>query len=70
MKIFAKNELKEVRMKRGFSLRSLAAAAGVSYSSLSHIENCCPLSPTTAQKICTALSANFDDLFELRGAER
>ena len=66
MKVFAKKELRQARMKHGFSLRALAQASGVAHVNLCHIENGSALTPTTAQKICAALGANFDDIFELK----
>ena len=56
----------KVRIQQGFNLRSLGEQCGVSYSSISKIENSkqCPC-PRIAKKICDVLNISFDDLFEI-----
>ncbi len=60
------NELKEARVKKGFSIRGLGQASGLSAATVFKIENdvSVPL-PSTAKKICDALNCKFEDLFEI-----
>jgi len=60
------NELKRARVKKGFSIRGLGQASGLSVATVFKIENdlSVPL-PATAKKLCDALDCNFDDLFEI-----
>lgn len=57
----------ETRIRAGLSQRALAKAAGISSGYMTQIEggDRGP-SPAVAKRICAALGANFDDLFEAR----
>lgn len=60
------HNLKTIRIKSGMSIRALSKAAGLSSATVFKIENKeTPPLPSTAKKICTALGASFDDLFEI-----
>lgn len=63
-------EIRETRIKRGYSLRVLGDIAGLNYATISNLENgkCSPY-PATAKAVCEALKMNFDDLFEFREAQ-
>ena len=62
-------EIKELRIKKGLSLRGLAIKSKTHYSTISNVENSkCSASPKTAKAICDALGKCFDDLFEIREA--
>lgn len=60
------NKLTEIRIKKGLNIRDLNKLCGVNTSILSRTENgkTTP-SPKTAKKICEALEASFDELFQI-----
>lgn len=68
MKIVAKGALRERRLKSGLSLESLAKEAGISYTTICHIENGYSAYPVTTRKVCRALDCQFDDIFLLKDA--
>lgn len=58
--------LASVRIKQGFSIRSLAKISHLDPVTLCRIEgNQVSPSPRTALKICKSLNKDFDDIFEL-----
>lgn len=63
-KLILKNNLKEVRNKKGFSQAQLADLVGVSRNTISSIETG-QFNPTAklALVLCVALDKNFEDLF-------
>lgn len=63
-------EIKELRIKKGLSLRGLAIKSSTHYSTISNIENArSNATPKTAKSICDALGKMFDDLFEIKEDE-
>ena len=61
-------QIKELRIKRGLSLRGLAIKSNTHYSTISNVENAkCNTTPKSAKAICHALGKAFDDLFEIKG---
>lgn len=66
MFIIAKKELREYRIKAGYSVEGLAKAIGINAATVSYIENKKRHpSPAYAQKICQALQKSFDEVFEI-----
>lgn len=63
-KLVLKNNLKEVRMKKGLSQSALAKMIGVSRNTISSIETG-QFNPTAklALVLCIALDKKFEDLF-------
>lgn len=63
-KLILKNNLKEVRNKKGFSQAQLADLAGVSRNTISSIETG-QFNPTAklALVLCVALDKKFEDIF-------
>lgn len=63
-KIILKNNLKEVRNKKGFSQAQLADLVGVSRNTISSIETG-QFNPTAklALVLCVALDKKFEDIF-------
>lgn len=60
------NNIKAARIKKGMSIRALSKAAGLSSATVFKIENEGTIpAPLTAKKICDALNAEFDQLFEI-----
>ena len=55
----------------GYTGVALSRAAGITPSHISQLINGRrqTVLPTTAKRICDALGCNFDDVFEIRGAE-
>lgn len=71
MFIIAKNELREYRIKAGYSVEGLAKAMGINAATVSYIENKKRHpSPAYAQKICQALQKSFDEIFEIIDAKK
>lgn len=66
MKIIAKQIFREYRLKRGFSIQSLAKEAGASYRTVYRLETGHSVYPQTAKKICLALKCKFDDAFQIK----
>lgn len=65
-KIKAKvNILQELRLKKGYTYRSLGLKAGVSYLSVIRAENNKNISPKTAKAIADALEVDFDEIFKI-----
>lgn len=60
------NQLRKTRIKKGMSIRALSKNSGLSTATICKAENgnAFPM-PMTAKKICDALGADFDDLFEI-----
>jgi len=65
VKIIAKNSLRELRMKRGFSIETFAKVAGIAYVTACHVENGTTAYPMTTKKICAALKCEFDEIFNI-----
>lgn len=61
--IKAKSSFMEARLKAGFSMRGLAAAAGISYGAVFHIEHGKAVMPKSARKLCEVLGVEFDEVF-------
>lgn len=63
-RLILKNNLKEIRIKHGFSQQELAALVGVSRNTISSIETG-KYSPTAklALVFCIALDVKFEDMF-------
>lgn len=62
-------DIKELRIKKGLSLRGLAIKSKTHYSTISNVENVkCNATPRTAKAICDALGKTFDDLFDIKEA--
>lgn len=63
-KLVLKNNLKKIRVEKGFSQQDLAEMVGVSRNTISSIETG-QFSPTAklALIICIALEKKFEDLF-------
>jgi transcriptional regulator, XRE family len=63
-KLILKNNLKEVRNKKGFSQAQLADLVGVSRNTISSIETA-QFNPTAklALVLCVALDKKFEDIF-------
>ncbi len=60
-------EIKELRIRRGLSLRGLARKSNTHYSTISNAENVrCNATPKTAKAICDALQKSFDELFDIK----
>jgi DNA-binding Xre family transcriptional regulator len=69
--IIAKSDvLNQDRIKKGFSMRRLSKEADIDVVTIHRIEThkTKRVSISTAKKICTALKAEFDELFELTEA--
>lgn len=64
--IVAKNRFREHRLRSLMSMRDLSDASGVALNAICRIEHGRPVRPRTARKLCVALNAEFDDLFEIR----
>ena len=64
--ICARSIFLEERIKRGYSLRMISKAAGLTPAVLCRLENGGCITPTTAKKICSVLQCDFDSLFEIR----
>lgn len=64
MKILPKTKaISETRLKMGYTLRGLAQETHLTPESILRIEHGRPVRPGTAKVICTALGAEFCDLF-------
>lgn len=61
------NEIRQARIRGGFSTRALGSTAGLNAGTINQVENGkrSP-TPSTANKICVALGRELDDLFELK----
>lgn len=67
MTIRAKTEFAVRRIKSGLSQRELAGRAKINHSTIANIEaGRAGTGAGTAKSICTALNADFDELFEIR----
>lgn len=64
------HEIREARIKKGFSTRALGDTAGLNPGTINRVENGkrSP-SPKTANKICVALGRELEDLFVLMESE-
>jgi len=65
--IRCKENFRRIRLSRALSMRDLATASGVTPFTICRAENGRPLKPQTARKLCAALDAEFDALFEVAG---
>ena len=69
MKIIAKPDFRQHVIKAGYSLRSLAVAAGLAPESVTRLIHGRHIRAGTAYKICAQLGVSFDELFELAEVE-
>jgi len=65
MKIVVKGGFRQIRMKRGFSIKSFAKEAGIAYRTAFRAETGESVYPTTAGKICATLKCEFDEIFNI-----
>ena len=68
--IKAKSSFMEARLKAGFSMRGLAAAAGISYGAVFHIEHGKAVMLKSARKLCEVLGVEFDEVFMIVKGEK
>lgn len=59
-------DLKNARLRQGLTLRGLGELTGLTERTILRVEQGKAVRPSTAQKLCIALSCSFDDLFEIR----
>ncbi len=65
--IFARgSELRKTRLCQGLTLRGLGALTGLTERTILRVEQGKAVRPSTAQKLCSALSCSFDELFDIR----
>lgn len=65
------DDLKELVLKSGFSLRGLGRETGISSGYIVQLVNGCRNpSPITAKKITDALGVTFDDIFYIKNAHK
>ena len=69
MVIKCKESFRARRLGKTMSLRDLASMSGVTSFTICRAENGRPVKPTTAKKLCAALDARFEDIFEVTGEE-
>ena len=60
------DELRSVRLRQGLTLRGLGELTGLTERTILRVEQGFAVRPSTAQKLCGALSCDFNDLFEIR----
>ncbi|AHJ88641.1 hypothetical protein GBK2_43 [Geobacillus phage GBK2] len=66
MKVYAKENFREIRIKKGFTTASLGRAVGLTKQAIGQIERReNGVSPENCLKIAEALGVDFDDVFEL-----
>lgn len=66
MRVFAKENFKEVRMKKGYGLVKLSELIGISKQGLAQVENRTNgISPERARLVLDILEVEFDEIFEL-----
>lgn len=59
-------ELKKARLRQGLTLRGLGELTGLTERTILRAEQGKAVRPSTAQKLCSALLCDFNDLFEIR----
>lgn len=65
--IFANmTELRNARLRQGLTLRGLGELTGLTERTILRVEQGKAVRPSTAQKLCSALSCSFDELFDIR----
>ena len=65
--IFARgSELRKTRHCQGLTLRELGGLTGLTERTVLRVEQGKAVRPSTAQKLCSALSCSFDELFDIR----
>lgn len=66
-KIKAKgNQLVEIRIKKGLTVRKLHELSGVNTAVINRTEKgMSSPNPKTAQRLCKALGVNFDEIFQI-----
>lgn len=65
LKIYAKENMRMIRMRKGFNLTEFAELAGYTTSSMGKIENRRNgISANRTQKVLDVLGVEFDDIFE------
>jgi transcriptional regulator with XRE-family HTH domain len=66
MKVFAKENFREIRIRKGFSIVLLAEIVGMTKQAIGQIERRLNgVSPEKSQEILKALGVEFDEVFEL-----
>ena len=60
------SELRKTRLCQGLTLRGLGALTGLTERTILRVEQGKAVRPSTAQKLCSALSCSFDELFDIR----
>ena len=63
MKIKARTDFSEMRIKKGYSITGLAQVMKVNPSVVFHMERGNSVRPATAKKACEALNEPFENLF-------
>ncbi len=66
MKIRASKEFTAIRIKKGYSITSLALATKVNPSVIFRIEKGNVVRPSTAKKVCDVLGEPFNELFNIK----
>jgi transcriptional regulator with XRE-family HTH domain len=66
LKIYAKMNFREVRIKKGFTIVSLSEAIGVTKQTIGQVERRVNgIGPKKATEIANILGVSFDEIFEL-----
>jgi transcriptional regulator with XRE-family HTH domain len=66
IKVKGNSGLTLTRIRKGMSMNELSKKAGLNVAAISRVENgSVTPRPKTAQKICDALGAQFDEIFEI-----
>ena len=65
MKVKANRRLIIARAEHGYTIKELSRTSGVPTATISRAENGQPLSVKSAGKLCRALNATFENLFEI-----
>jgi transcriptional regulator with XRE-family HTH domain len=66
MRVVAKDIFREIRIKKGFTIVSLAAAVGTTKQTIGQIERGINgVGPENAKKIAEVLEVEFDEVFDL-----
>lgn len=67
--IFARGtNLRSTRLRKCLTLRQLGELTGLTERTVLRVEQGNAVRQSTAQKICEALSCDFDTIFEIKGA--
>lgn len=66
MEIVCRKSFRASRLRRAWTMRDLSAASGVAVNAICSAEHGRPVRPKTARRLCAALGAEFDELFEVK----